>query len=258
MRALPCFGSGTRCRITGGSEIERAGRVQRVAVGADHTLRLCVNRPTPPAKPIVDAKYMSDSAGRNRVVWALLFTACYSRHQFVWLTFRQTTEAVIEGCEAAWAFFGGVFRTVIPDNMGSIVDGADSIDPRLNQAFIEYAQARGFHIDPARVRHPKDKPRVERAVPFARNSFFAGEHFIDLADAQRRAIEWCRVRADLRVHGTTQARPAEVFTSQEQPRRLPAPTEAYDLSPLLSGDQRARPSGPFSARTTPHPSRWTR
>jgi len=28
----------------------------------------------------------------------------------VWLSHRQTTEAVIEGCEAAWAFFGGVFR----------------------------------------------------------------------------------------------------------------------------------------------------
>jgi transposase len=172
-------------------------------------------------------------AGRNRVVWALLFTACYSRHQFIWLSFRQTTEAVIEGFEAAWAFFGGVFRTVIPDNMGAIVDDADAIEPRLNQAFVEYAQARGFHVDPTRVRHPKDKPRVERAVPFARGSFFAGERFIDLPDGQRRAEEWCRVRAGLRVHGTTQARPVEVFAREELPRLLPAPTEPYDL-PLYS------------------------
>jgi transposase len=172
-------------------------------------------------------------AGRNRVVWALLFTACYSRHQFLWLTFRQTTEAVIDGFEAAWAFFGGVFRTVIPDNMGAIVDGADSLEPRLNQAFVEYAQARGFHVDPTRVRHPKDKPRVERAVPFARRSFFAGEVFMDLADAQRRAVEWCRIRAGLRVHGTTQQRPVEVFDDEEQPRLLATPTEPYDL-PLYS------------------------
>src|SRR5437763_7230309 len=171
--------------------------------------------------------------GRRRVVWALLFTASYSRHQFVWLSFRQTTEAVIEGFEAAWAFFVGVFRTAIPDNMGAIVEDADSIEPRLNQAFVEYAQARGFHIDPTRVRHPKAKPRVERAVPFARSSFFAGEHFIDLADAQRRAEQWCRVRAGLRVLGTTQQRPAEVFAEEEQPRLLPAPTAPYDL-PLYS------------------------
>jgi len=171
--------------------------------------------------------------GRNRICWALLFTACYSRHQFVWLSFRQTTEAVIEGFEAAWAFFGGVFRTVIPDNMAAIVDDADALEPRLNQAFIEYAQARGFHVDPTRVRHPKDKPKVERAVPFVRNSFFAGEAFIDRADAQRRAEEWCRVRAGLRVHGTTQARPAEVFAEEEMARLLPAPATPYDL-PLYS------------------------
>lgn len=34
-------------------------------------------------------------SGRCRVVYALIFTACYSRHCFVWLSFRQTTEAVI-------------------------------------------------------------------------------------------------------------------------------------------------------------------
>jgi transposase len=167
--------------------------------------------------------------GRRRVGWALLFTAVYSRHQFLWLTFTQTTEAVIAGCEAAWAFFGGVFHVVIPDNMAAIVERADPLAPRLNQAFVEYAQARGFHLDPARVRHPKDKPRVERAVQFARSSFFAGEQFIDLADAQRRAVIWCEQRAGLRVHGTTQQRPAEVFTLEEAPRLLPAPTEPYDV-----------------------------
>jgi transposase len=167
--------------------------------------------------------------GRRRTVYALIFTACYSRHCFVWLSFRQTTEAVIDGFEAAWAFFGGVFRTVIPDNMSAIVDDADALEPRLNQAFIEYAQARGFHIDPARVRRPKDKPRVERAVPFVRRSFFAGETFVDLGEAQCRAEEWCRERAGMRIHGTTQCRPLELFKVEEQPRLLPAPAAAYDL-----------------------------
>ncbi len=147
-------------------------------------------------------------SGRNRVVHALVFTACYSRHQFVWLSHRQTTEAVIDGCEAAWGFFAGVFRVLIPDNAEAIVDHADALEPRFNQAFVEYAQARGFLIDPARVRHPKDKPRVERNVAFVRRSMFVGETFVDLADAQRHATEWCATRAGLRVHGTTQARPA--------------------------------------------------
>jgi transposase len=167
--------------------------------------------------------------GRRRVCHALVFTACVSRHCFVWLSFTQTTEAVIEGFEAAWAFFGGVFRTVIPDNLKAVVDKANPTEPRFNQAFVEYAQARGFAIDAARVRTPTDKPRVERNVAFVQSSFFAGEEFVDLADAQRRATEWCATVAGLRIHGTIQARPAEVFALEERHLLLPAPTEAYDL-----------------------------
>ncbi len=147
----------------------------------------------------------------------------------MWLSFRQTIDDVIAGCEAAWVFFGGVFATVIPDNMKAIVERADPLEPRLNQAFVEYAQSRGFVIDPARVRSPQDKPRVERTVPFVRQSFFAGETFVDLADAQRRAEAWCRQRAGMRIHGTIQARPAEVFRVEEQPRLRPAPSEPYDV-----------------------------
>jgi transposase len=167
--------------------------------------------------------------GRRRVVWALIFTACYSRHCFVWLTHRQTIDDVIDGFEGAWAFFGGVFRTVIPDNLKAIVAGADPLAPRLNQAFVEYAQARGFAVDPARVRSPQDKPRVERTVPFVRNSLWAGETFVDLADAQRRAEQWCTTRAGMRVHGTTQCRPLELFRLEEQPRLLPPPMGRYDV-----------------------------
>jgi hypothetical protein len=58
---------------------------------------------------------------------------------------------------------------------------------------------------------------------------FAGESFIDLAHAQCHANEWCRSTAGLRVHGTTQARPAEVFAGEEQPLLLPAPAQPYDL-----------------------------
>jgi hypothetical protein len=123
----------------------------------------------------------------------------------------------------------GVFATVVPDNMAAIVDKANPTEPRFNQAFVEYAQSRGFVIDPARVRRPKDKPRVERVVPYVRSSFFAGEHFVDRDDAQRRAEEWCRTKAGLRIHGTTQCRPAELFATEEAPRLLPAPTTRYDV-----------------------------
>jgi len=169
------------------------------------------------------------TSGRRRVVHGLVFTAVYSRHTFVWLTFRQTLEAVIEGFEAAWAFYGGVFAVVIPDNCSAIVSRADPLDPRLTESFREYAQSRGFVVDPARVRHPKDKPRVERMVPYVRESFFRGERFVGLDVAQEAAVDWCLTTAGLRIHGTTGRRPAEAFAADERALLLPAPDAPYAI-----------------------------
>jgi len=168
------------------------------------------------------------AAGRRRTVHALIFTAVYSRHMFVWLTFSQTLEAIIAGCEAAWAYFGGVFKVLIPDNMKAIVAEADPVNPRFTVGWLDYAQHCGLATDPARVRHAKDKPRVERAVQYVRSNFFAGEEFIDLADGQTRLEKWCTTTAGQRIHGTTQARPAQVFAEHE-PGRLLAVPPPYDV-----------------------------
>ncbi len=166
---------------------------------------------------------------RRRLCWALIFTAVVSRHQFVWPTFSQKTEEVIAGFEAAWRYFGGVFPVVIPDSMKAIVERADNVAPRLNDTFFEYAHSRGFAIDPARIRTPSDKPRVERVVPYARRNFFAGEDFRDLADVRGRAEAWCTETAGTRIHGTTQCRPAEAFRAEEAPLLLPLPNEPFDV-----------------------------
>lgn len=168
-------------------------------------------------------------SGRNRVVHALIFTAVYSRHMFVWLTFTQTLEAIIAGCEAAWRFYGGVFKVLIPDNMTPIVPKADSTDPQFSVGWTEYSQTRGFFTDPARVAHPCDKPRVERMVQYVRGNFFAGEDFTDLADAQARAQAWCADKAGQRIHGTTCAQPAVVFAECEAALLLPAPVAVYQV-----------------------------
>jgi transposase len=159
--------------------------------------------------------------GRQRKAHGLIFTACYSRHMFVWLTFTQTLAAVIAGCEAAWVFFGGVFKVLVPDNAAAIVAAADAVNPRFTAGWLDYAQHCGFATDATRVRCPKDKPRVERAVQYVRGNFFAGEQFAGLADAQARAEAWCREVAGARIHGTIQARPAEVFADREAGVLLP-------------------------------------
>ena len=170
---------------------------------------------------------------RRRVVHALIVLAVWSRYMFVWLTFAQRTEDVIEGLDAAWRTFNGVFPVLIPDNLSPVVTKADALEPRFNDTFLEYSQSRGFLIDAARVRRPKDKPRVERQVPYVRRRFFAGEEFVDLPDAQRRVEQWCRDGAGLRVHGTTRTRPLEAFIANEQGLLLPAPLLPYDV-PIFS------------------------
>ena len=99
--------------------------------------------------------------GRRRKVHALIFTAAHSRHMFVHLSFSQTLAAFIAGCEAAWAFFGEVFKVIIPDNASPIVADADAVNPRFTAGWLDYAQHCGFATDAARVRSPqRDKPQA--------------------------------------------------------------------------------------------------
>lgn len=165
----------------------------------------------------------------RRMAKGLIFTACVSRHQFCWPTFGETLEEVIEGFEEAWLFFDGVFRVVIIDNLKAVVVKADPSQPLLNSIFLEYAQARGFVVDPCRVRSPRDKPRVERVVPYCRESGFAGENFADLAASRIGMRRWCLEDAGMRTHGTTQRRPLEHFRDVEHAHLLPVPTSRYDI-----------------------------
>jgi hypothetical protein len=52
-----------------------------------------------------------------------------------------------------------------------MITTADATSPRVNDAFADYAQARGLFVDAARVRRPQDKPRVENQVAFVRKSW---------------------------------------------------------------------------------------
>lgn len=74
-------------------------------------------------------------------------------------------------------FFGGCFKVLVPDNLSPVVADADAVNPRFTVGWLDYAQHCGFATDPARVRSPKDKPRVERTVQYVRSNFFAGEEF---------------------------------------------------------------------------------
>jgi len=196
----------------------------------------------------VDTGWMTmlepDEHGRRRRFRAWIFTPHVSRYRFVYPCFSESTETAIEACEAAWEFYGGVFGVVVPDNTKAIVHTADPLKPRLVDAFLEYAQARGFHVDPARVRHPRDKARTERAVRDVRDDCFGGERLLDLGGARVRARQWCADEYGMRRHATTQRLPREHFDTVEQAMLKPAPTAPYDVplwvEPKVAPDQHAQ------------------
>jgi len=185
-----------------------------------------------------------DEHGKRRRFRAWIFTAVVSRHRFVYPTFRETTLDAIEACEAAWAFFGGVFGVLIPDNTKSIVQKADPLEPLFTPAFLEYSQARGFVIDPTRVRSPKDKGRVERAVQPTRDDCFGGEQLRTIEDARRRGVQWCLTEYGMRRQSTTRRLPLEHFDAEEKAHLLPAPTAPYEVplwcDPKVHRDQHAQ------------------
>jgi hypothetical protein len=171
----------------------------------------------------------ANSEGKRRRMRAWIFTPNVSRYRFVWPTEEETTAKAIAACEAAWEFYGGIFHVLKPDNTKAIVTTADAINPRITTAFLEYAQARGFHIDPARVRSPQDKARVERGVQTVRDDCFGGEELHTVIESRERAARWCEHEYGARRHGTTRRMPKEHFEAVEKTALLPAPSEPYDV-----------------------------
>jgi hypothetical protein len=168
------------------------------------------------------------STKKMRRAFAFIMTLVFSRHMYVHITFSQDADAVIEGCEAAWSYFGGISKIVIVDNMTPVIDKPDRYAPKINSLFMEYSQYRGFIIDPANIGHAKGKPHVERMVPYARRSFFLGEDFISKDDCQERAIDWCSHIAGTRVHGTTRKIPIDMFENIEKVKLTDYPGDRYD------------------------------
>ena len=184
------------------------------------------------------------AGGKKRRFKAWIFTAAVSRYRFVYPIHHETVVEAIEACEAAWEFYGGVFEVVIPDNTKAIVERPDPLDPKLVRTFLEYSQTRGFFVDTARVRKPKDKARVEGSVRYVRNDCFAGELLRDVEAARARAVHWAREEAGLEPHRTTRRRSREHFETVERPALKPAPTSSYDTPkwtrPRVPSDQHAQ------------------
>ncbi len=180
-----------------------------------------------------------EESGKKRVVYALVVTLGYSRHQYVHVTHSQKLPDLIAGLDDAWEFFGGVPHRVVLDNMKAAVLKADRYDPVFQRTFNKYAAHHGFVIDSAVSREPKNKAKVERQVPYVRENFFRGEHFLNLDHVQRAARRWCLKTAGMRTHGTTRRQPFVEFETFEKEALKAANAERFDTP--LWGEVKVHP-----------------
>jgi hypothetical protein len=155
-------------------------------------------------------------------------TLIYSRHQYVWATHSQKIADVLEGLELAWEFFSGVTARVVLDNLRTAITKADRYEPIFQRTFEEYAEWRGFVIDPCLIRHATGKPHVERQVPYVRENFFRGESWRGRDHVQEEAERWCLGEAGTRIHGTTRRRPLAVFENEERAALRPLEKPRFD------------------------------
>jgi transposase len=152
----------------------------------------------------------------------------HSRHMFVGVVAKMDQEAWLEAHAAAFAFFGGVPLLLVVDNLKAGVLRPDLYDPQINRGYAELAAHYGVIIDPCRVARPKDKPRVERPMPYIRDSFFSGRTFTSLEEINQAALKWCLSVAGQRVHGTTRQRPLDLFQRVEAPALRPLPPQRFE------------------------------
>ena len=108
---------------------------------------------------------------------------------------------------------------------------ADLFDPKLNRAYAELAAHYGALIDPARASKPKDKPRVERPMPYIRDSFWRGRTWDSVDQMQAAAVNWSLTIAGRRPHrGIDGVAPITMFETVSRPVMRALPHHRFEIA----------------------------
>lgn len=176
-------------------------------------------------------QWTNPRTGKRHRIWAFVMVLPCSRHMFVRPVVNMDQHTWTAAHVAAFEFFGGVPKRLVPDNLKTGVDKPDLYDPKINRAYAELATHYGALVDPARAVRPKDKARVERQMPYIRDSFWAGREFVSVEHMQTAAVDWARDvagRRECRPLGG--AAPIAVFEAIEAEMLLPLPDTPFTLA----------------------------
>jgi transposase len=162
--------------------------------------------------------------------YALVIVLGHSRLLWVQFYRRQDLRTLLEGLETCFTSWGGVPHDLLFDQMRSVI----TRDERLlggtivtNLELARCAQHFGFRVRACRPYRAKTKGKVERPIRYLRESLLYGRTFLNDADLHAQTLTWLASVANVRVHATTRWRPAERFTTVEQPTLRPLPTTPY-------------------------------
>jgi len=115
---------------------------------------------------------------RRRSATGSSFTAVFSRHQFVWPTFTQTTEDVHLWLRGRLAVLRRSVPGRNPDNMASIVTKAENTAPRFNDTVLRVRPVEGLCHRRGPRRHPDRQAEGGTRRLLRPEELFAGESFI--------------------------------------------------------------------------------
>jgi transposase len=176
-------------------------------------------------------RWLDPLTGKLRTVWAFVMVLACSRHMFVRPVLKMDQRAWTECHVEAFAFFGGVPARLVPDNLKTGVDKPDLYDPKVNRSYAELAAHYGCLVDPARALKPRDKARVERPMPYVRDSFWRGREFTSLEQMQAEAARWsAEVAGGRQCRPLEGAAPAAVFETVEKDALRPLPAGPFVLA----------------------------
>jgi len=164
----------------------------------------------------------------KRPLMAFVMVLSWSRRIFLRFYLNQRMESFLRGHVAAFDAWGALPRVLLYDNLKSAVlerrDEAIRIHPTLLALSAHYH----FEPRPVAIARGNEKGRVERAIRYIRDSFFAGRQWSDIDDLNAQADAWCATTAANRPCPEDQNMTVSEAFEQEQPQLLVLPDNPFE------------------------------
>lgn len=163
----------------------------------------------------------------RRALMGFVMVLSWSRMIYVHFFLGAHMENFLRGHVGAFNAWGGVPRVALYDNLKSAVLERQGQAIRFNPTLLDFSGFHRYEPRPVAVARGNEKGRVERAIRYIRDSFFAGRTFTSLEDLNAQATAWMTgAAADRRCQEDTTLTVREAF-AQEQKSLLALPDNPY-------------------------------